>query len=87
MKIGTAGTFESNDCIVTVRSHQGISILIDSIVFDQFGDQIEQVIRATLEQEKIKNLHVQIKDKGALDYTIRARLLTAIQRMRDQDET
>ncbi|TNF08742.1 MAG: citrate lyase acyl carrier protein [Bacillota bacterium] len=83
MKIATAGTLESNDCLMTVQSHQGIKIEIESIVFDQFGDQIEKVIRDTLQELKITNIHVMCKDKGALDYCIKARLITAIQRLGD----
>ncbi len=81
MKYASAGTMESNDCIMTVRHHEGIKIDIESIVFDQFGEQIEDVIRKTLKKLKIENLHVICKDKGALDYCIEARLLTAIERL------
>ena len=81
MKIATAGTLESNDCLMTVQSYQGIKIEIESIVFDQFGDQIEHVIRQTLVEKGISNIHVICKDKGALDYCIKARLLTSIQRL------
>lgn len=83
MKIATAGTLESNDCLMTVQSHQGIKIDIESIVYDQFGDQIEKVIRETLSELKITNIHVMCKDKGALDYCIKARLITAIKRLGD----
>ncbi len=81
MKIGSAGTFESNDCLITVKKHKGIKIDIQSIVFDQFGEQIEQVIKTTLKELRVENIYVSCNDKGALDYTIKARLLTAIQRM------
>ncbi len=81
MKIGSAGTFESNDCLITVKKHKKIKIDIKSIVIEQFGEQIEQVIRATLKELKIENIYVACNDKGALDYTIKARLLTAIKRM------
>ncbi|MBN2300377.1 MAG: citrate lyase acyl carrier protein [Acholeplasmataceae bacterium] len=81
MKVASAGTFESNDCLITVHHHQGLHIEIQSIVFEQFGEQIEKVIKATLAFHGIENLYVSINDKGALDYTIKARLLTAIQRL------
>lgn len=83
MKIGSAGTFESNDCMITVKEHQGLSINIDSIVFEQFGDQIHEVIQETLKSLNIENIEVFVHDKGALDYTIKARLITAIKRMGD----
>jgi citrate lyase subunit gamma (acyl carrier protein) len=81
MKMASAGTMESNDCMMTVREHPGLRIEIESIVFKQFGKQIEKVIRDTLKEFNIENMHVQCNDKGALDYTVKARLITAIQRM------
>lgn len=83
MKIAMAGTLESNDCMMTVQAYKGIKIEIDSIVLDQFGSQIESVIRETLKGQHIENIHVICKDKGALDYCIRARLITAIKRLGD----
>jgi len=85
MKMASAGTLESNDCFITVSEHQGIKIVLESIVMEQFGHQIHQVIEETLKSLGVKNLMVQCNDKGALDYAIRARLITAIERMEDQD--
>ncbi|MBU1141448.1 MAG: citrate lyase acyl carrier protein, partial [Firmicutes bacterium] len=73
MKIASAGTFESNDCLITVKKQTGMTIDIKSIVYDQFKDQINRVIQDTLKELNIKNIHVTINDKGALDYTIKAR--------------
>lgn len=81
MKIASAGTFESNDCLITVKESDKIEIEIQSIVYAQFKDQIEQVIKETLIEQGIEKLYVSCNDKGALDYTIKARLLTAIKRM------
>lgn len=77
----TAGTFESNDCIVTVKRSDILSIEIESVVFEQFGSQIEKVARQTLKDMKIEHLDLFIKDKGALDYTIIARIKTACKRL------
>lgn len=82
MKIAAAGSLESNDCYITVKESNDLQIEINSIVFDQFGDQIRKVIHDTLEELQITRIYVQCNDKGALDYTIKARLLTAIARMR-----
>ena len=81
MKIGVAGSLESNDALITVTPSNEVEIEIESIVYDFFHEQIEQVITETLDELNIKNLKVVCKDKGALDYTIRARLITAIERM------
>lgn len=77
----TAGTFESNDCMVTVKFSDKLIIEIESVVFEQFGSQIIKVAQETLKEMKIESLHVFIKDKGALDYTIIARIKTACKRL------
>lgn len=76
----SAGTYESSDCLIRVSSDTGITITIESVVFEQFGDQIKHVLLETLQQHSVENVHVECFDKGALDYTIRARLETALQR-------
>ncbi len=77
----TAGTFESNDCIVTAKKSDTQIIEIESVVFEQFGNQIRKVALETLNELNIKNIHIHIKDKGALDYTIIARVKTACKRL------
>ncbi|PKK93845.1 MAG: citrate lyase acyl carrier protein [Tenericutes bacterium HGW-Tenericutes-6] len=81
MMIARCGTIESNDCLITVQRQQAFELKIDSIVFDQFGKQIEKVIKDTLTSMGIKHIYVHIQDKGALDYTIKARLITALKRL------
>ncbi|MFA5560529.1 MAG: citrate lyase acyl carrier protein [Acholeplasmataceae bacterium] len=80
-----SGTLESNDCLITVEKSNKLTIEIESIVKKQFGEQIEQVIKTTLESLNIKTLYVRCEDKGALDYTIEARLITAVKRLGDLD--
>ncbi|MDD3958419.1 MAG: citrate lyase acyl carrier protein [Candidatus Izemoplasmatales bacterium] len=81
MKIGIAGTLESNDVLITVRESDTLKIDIHSVVDLLFHDQIDAVIRKTLVEKKIDKIEVLCEDRGALDYTIRARLLTALKRM------
>ncbi len=82
VKIGQAGSLESNDLIVTVDLNQkeDLCIEIESIVKEKFGKQIEKVTRETLQELGVNKGHVKIVDKGALDFTIRARLKTAVRR-------
>lgn len=82
MKSASCGSVESNDCLITVEESKELNVEITSIVDSFFHDQIEKVILDTLKSEKIKALKVTVVDKGALDYTIKARLLTAIKRMK-----
>jgi len=79
----SAGSLESSDCLITVNynKEKNNTVTIESIVFDQFGDQILEVINSTLEQLDKKNINILCQDKGALDYTIKARLTTALKRL------
>ena len=81
MKVGVAGSASSNDILVTVQESEKLEIEITSIVDAFFHDQIEKVIIDTLNELNIKNIKVTCQDKGALDYTIKARLVTALTRM------
>lgn len=91
-KSGKAGTLESNDCMIMVmpsdtnQIDKQIDIQIESIVMKQFGDAIRKEITETLERLGVTACTLIAKDKGALDYTIRARVETAIMRaMEDGD--
>lgn len=81
MKMGIAGTLESNDVMITVKDSDALIISVKSIVDDFFHDAIVKVIEDTLKELNIQKIEVICEDKGALDYTIKARLVTAIQRM------
>ncbi len=78
--IAMAGSVESCDCLITIFESDKIEIDLTSDVLVQYGEQIEKVILATLKEHNINNLRVVIEDKGALDYTIIARLTTALRR-------
>ena len=75
-----AGSYESSDCIINVSNAKETTIKIDSIVFDQFGEEIHNVLIDTLQKHGVTNVLVECKDKGALDYTIISRLETALLR-------
>ena len=81
MKVGIAGSVESNDVLITVQPSEELIIEITSIVDAFFHDQIEKVIIDTLKEKNINKVKVTCQDKGALDYTIKARLVTALDRM------
>ena len=72
---------ESNDALITVKESDTLNITIKSIVYDFFHEQIEKVIRDTLKELGVEKIDVMCEDKGALDYTIKARLTVAISRM------
>lgn len=78
-----AGTLESSDIQFTLSKGTGVEINLDSQVEKQFGNQIRKVITDLLADYGIENVNVRAVDKGALDCTIKARLIAAIQRATD----
>lgn len=81
MKVGVSGTLESNDCIITVTKSKDLIIEVNSVVYEFFGEQIYNLIFNTLKELNINNVKVVIDDKGALDFTIKSRLITALERL------
>jgi len=79
------GTLESSDCMIELDVSPSNKIEIDSIVFEQFGEQIYDVLKTTLDEYHIKGVFVRCIDKGALDYTIKARLKSALELWGEQN--
>ncbi len=84
MKKGIAGSKESSDCLITVIESDQLNIEIKSTVGAFFYQQIKQVCLDTLVNLNINHLHVIVEDRGALDQTIKARLIIAIERMNQE---
>ncbi|MBQ3552206.1 MAG: citrate lyase acyl carrier protein [Clostridia bacterium] len=85
---GVAGTMESSDIIIRIEPNdqEGIELSIDSSVMQQFGKQIEKVIRKTLFDLGVTSAVVSAVDKGALDCTIAARVSTAAYRASERTD-
>lgn len=81
-KIAKAGTLESNDILIMVMPNEdgGVELQLESIVMKQFGDQIRKVILDKICEMNIEDIIIKAQDKGALDYTISARVETAVKR-------
>ena len=81
-RTGVAGTVESSDIIVRIepRDAGGVELTLTSSVMQQFGKQIEAVIRETLSELGVTTARVEAVDKGALDCTVRARTAAAAYR-------
>ena len=78
-----AGTFESSDLIVLIEplaEFAGRKIEIESIVLLQYGDNLKSIVVEMLDQFELADIHLIIKDKGALEPVVRARIETAILR-------
>ncbi|MFM1514897.1 citrate lyase acyl carrier protein [Helcococcus ovis] len=84
-KTAVAGTVESSDIMITVSPNEEKKIVInlDSSVEKQYGVQIRELIKKTLDNLGIKSVTVDAIDKGALDCTIQARTITAVNRALD----
>lgn len=85
---GVAGTMESSDIIVRVEPGEGkgVELTLTSAVMQQFGKQIEKVIRETLAELGVEDAVVDAVDKGALDCTVVARVKTAAYRAANSED-
>lgn len=83
--IAKAGTLESNDILIMVSPNEDnkVEVEIESIVMKQFGDEIKKVIEDKLKELSVTSVKLMAQDKGALNYTIGARVETAIRRAED----
>ena len=86
-KIASAGTVESSDILITIapNEQEQIELSLESSVEKQFGKQIHQMMTTTLQQLGITRAKVTAVDKGALDCTIVARLITAVHRAVEEE--
>ena len=79
-----AGTMESSDIMIRMEPGDGgVAITLESTVMQQFGAQIES---ETLTQLEIGDVRVTAVDKGALDCTVRARVLAAAYRAAGRED-
>ena len=79
-KLASAGTMESSDAYVEIEPATGLEITLESVVSQQFGDSIRQVVRDVLTEQGVENAKIRVVDRGALECVIRARVETAIVR-------
>lgn len=79
-KKASVGAEETGDIAITIEPGEvpGIVINLESKVKEIFGDAIETTIREVLEQFRVKNANITVRDKGALDFVVRARTMCAI---------
>lgn len=82
-----AGSMESNDIMIMISpGEEDIDIELDSVVYNQFGDDIKNLILETLKGEGVESAKIIAKDKGALDFTIKARVKACVRRGSDNSE-
>jgi citrate lyase subunit gamma (acyl carrier protein) len=76
----SAGTMQSSDLMVVVQPSDTLRVDVESTVKKQYEHLIRARISATLEELEVSAGHIQISDRGALDYAIAARVETAVRR-------
>jgi citrate lyase subunit gamma (acyl carrier protein) len=82
-KVGQAGTDSKSDIMVTIEPAgpgTGVDIELSSPVKYEFGSHIQSLVKDILKTYGIHDAKVVLIDKGALDFTISARVETAILR-------
>ncbi len=78
-----AGLQDKGDVVVQLKpgpDGSGIQLDIKSKVMALFGDQIRASVLEEIAAYGLTDLSVLVRDEGALDYAIRARVQTAIER-------
>lgn len=75
-----AGTLESSDIYVMVEPAQTLEIEVQSVVYQQFGQQIRESILEVARELGVESGKISVNDKGAIDCVIKARVETAIKR-------
>lgn len=85
VKRAVAGTLESSDVYVEIEPNEsGIIIDINSVVAQQFGEDIRHAANEVLAQQGVRNARLKLVDRGALDCVIRARVETAVVRAKGE---
>ena len=86
-KNSAAGTLESSDTMILIKpDEKDFQINIESIVIEQFGDEIRKTVTDMCREYGISSGIISVKDRGALECTIKARLETAILRAGENND-
>ncbi|MGL4607281.1 MAG: citrate lyase acyl carrier protein [Eubacteriaceae bacterium] len=81
IKSAVAGTLESSDTYIHVEpDEEELIINIDSVVGNQYHEAILKTVTEVLKDLQVNKGKITVKDRGALDCVIRARLETAVKR-------
>lgn len=84
-----AGFLDKGDVVIQLSpgiNGSGIQLDIESKVMSLFGDQIRASVLEEIGKYQLSDMQVTVRDQGALDYAIRARVQTAIERAIREEE-
>lgn len=81
-KEASAGFEETNDALVTVspQAGQGVTVELTSSVQRQYGEYLVAFVEATVKAAGYQDVRIKVIDKGAWDYALKARVVTALSR-------
>jgi citrate lyase acyl carrier protein len=83
IQVGVAGTLESCDAAITVEPSgpdaPGLELTIEC-PDKRFSGHVTKAVRAALAEAGVVSARVSVRDRSALDCTLRARVLAACQR-------
>lgn len=79
-KNASAGTMESSDVYVEIEPAASLQVQLESVVLEQFGDEIRKVVNEVLQEQGVDGANVRVIDRGALECVLRARVETAVLR-------
>lgn len=79
------GSLESNDVMITIEPlKNNLEISIESIVYDQFHEDIKRAVEDICNEFEVKCAKVSVNDRGALECTLKARMEVAIMRSKGE---
>lgn len=86
--IYSAGTENKADALVQLEKNDSgkITFALESKVAKIYGKQIEKLVREVLAEANINSASVLVKEFGALDFIIKARLKTAIRKFKGEEK-
>lgn len=74
---------QNADCVIEIKPRtSGVKINLNSLVKNQYGDDIKKAVKSELKKQKVEAAEVTITDRGAIDPVLRARLECVIKRGR-----
>ena len=82
----SCGSDERSDAWVSVRPADAISVHIMSKTGPMYEDRIREVVEGTLRTLGVTGAEVEVREQGAYDHVIRARLLCALKRASEDGE-
>lgn len=82
IKKGMAGTLESSDVLIVISPNDdgGLKLVVQSKVEKQFGSAIRLCVKNTLTMCGVSDAVVEVRDQGALECVIKARIEAAAYR-------